>query len=183
MGHFLHFGAGPNQLPEPWQNLGGDHDIRKPLRFASDSASFIFAEHVLEHVPFLAGMGFLSECWRVLELGGVLRLSIPDVSRFVGNFTDGGYELNGRSGEYARALHLDSPREALQKLLTGYGHQCAWTEASLAGALVATGFQRVDSCTYGTTPLPGGLSQIDGHHKSVGIVAAALESSILEARK
>lgn len=186
MGHFLHFGAGPNQLPEPWQNLGGDHDIRKPLRFGSGSASGIFAEHVLEHVPFLAGMGFLGECWRVLDAGGVVRLAIPDAARFVREFDHQSWRFNWSSREYADGLSIRGSlgsREAVTQLLTGYGHQSAWTVATLAAALLACGFEEVYRCNYGSTPRPTGLSGIDGHHKAVGLQVATLETSILEARK
>ena len=68
-GWFLNFGAGPNQLSEPWQNLDPTHDIRKRLRFENGSVAAILAEHVIEHVPFLQVLGFFQECLRVLEPG------------------------------------------------------------------------------------------------------------------
>ena len=82
-GLFLNFGAGPNQLPEPWQNLDPTHDIRKRLRFENGSVAAILAEHVIEHVPFLQVLGFFQECLRVLEPGGMLRIAFPDIGRFL----------------------------------------------------------------------------------------------------
>ena len=79
MNHHLHFGAGQNQLPEPWQNLDASHDIRKPLRFDNDTAAAVMAEHVIEHVSYFYALLFLGEAFRVLKPGGVLRVGFPDV--------------------------------------------------------------------------------------------------------
>jgi SAM-dependent methyltransferase len=189
MDSFLNFGAGPNQLPQPWQNLGPTHDIRKQLKFENESAAAILAEHVIEHVPFLQGLGFLKECLRVLKPGGVLRIAFPDVGRFLTSrsmectfnaaapgYADGlasrpGLELPGKPPERTRA--------ALWQLLTGWGHQTAWTEHSAAGALLVVGFSHVCRCPYGYGELEG----VDGHHRDVGPELARLESTILEARK
>jgi len=103
MALFLNFGAGPNQLPPPWQNLNAEHDIRKPLRFEDGSAQLILAEHVIEHVQFSQGYGFLYECFRVLAPGGSLRLAFPDVSRFVTS-PGGAFLFNSRAANYAQAL-------------------------------------------------------------------------------
>lgn len=189
MNHHLHFGAGLNQLPEPWQNLGATHDIRKRLKFESASAAAIVAEHVIEHVPFLQGLGFFRECLRVLQPGGVLRVAFPDISRFLVS-ESAEIELNAAAFCYANALaerpDLDLPaspagktRAALEQLLTGWGHQTAWTEPSAAGALLVAGFSEVRRRGYGC----GDLERVDGHHLDVGAELALLESTILEARK
>jgi len=185
----LHYGPGPNQLPDPWQNLGPAHDIRKPLKFENDSAAGIFAEHVIEHVPFLQGLGFFRECVRVLQPGGVLRIGFPDVGRFLTSeeselglnaaalcYADG---LAQRAGLDLPSLARDRVRAALGQMLCGWGHQTAWTEHSAAGALLVAGFSQVHRREYGHGELKG----VDGHHRSVGPELALLESTILEARK
>lgn len=198
MGLFLHFGAGPNQLPPPWQNLTAEHDIRRPLRFELDSASAILAEHVIEHVSFVQGFAFLDECRRVLEPGGVLRLGFPDVGRFLlgpierPELTRSTFELGARAFQYAEELErrgvVSYPHEAdraararagLRLLLKGFHHQCAWTEATAAGVLLALGFRDVRRCDYGA----GELGHCDGHHKDAGRELATLETTIFEAHK
>jgi hypothetical protein len=185
----LHFGAGLNQLPEPWQNLGPAHDIRKRLKFETSSARAILAEHVIEHVPFLQGLGFFRECWRILRPGGVLRVGFPDVGRFL-LCVSGELEFSMAALVYANALAeregSDLPtapprrvRAALEQLLTGWGHQAAWTEQTAASSLLVAGFSEVRRCAYGQ----GELGAIDGHHLDVGAELALLESTILEARK
>ncbi len=187
-GLFLHFGCGANLLPEPWQNLDASHDIRKPLRFDKGSARAIFAEHVIEHVPYLQALGFFRESLRVLEPGGVLRIAFPDIGRFICSDVDT-FAFTRSARAYAQALSerpgmgFGPPdflvHQALLCLLSGWGHQMAWTEDSAAGALLVTGFSKVRACEYGF----GVLSGIDGHHFDVGAEIAQLESSILEATK
>ena len=189
MGLFLNFGPGLNQLGEPWQNLDPTHDIRKRLKFDSNSAAAILAEHVIEHVPFLQALGFFQECLRVLEPNGVLRIAFPDVGRFmVSQWPE--FALNKAALRYAEGLSvrpqmefagtpLEQTRAALWQMLTGWGHQTAWTDRSAAGALLVVGFKHVCLRDYGC----GELKNVDGHHRDVGPELALLESTILEARK
>lgn len=78
---FLHLGCGEHRLPPPWENYDREVNICQRLPIGDGDAQFIFAEHVIEHVPFLDGIHFLRECHRALTLGGVLRLSFPDMTR------------------------------------------------------------------------------------------------------
>jgi hypothetical protein len=199
MGHFLNFGPGPNMLPEPWQNLEPNHDIRKRLRFGDDTCTAVLAEHVIEHVSFLQGYLFFHECLRVLEPGGILRLAFPDISRFVEAWAPvdalgpvHNYRLQPRALQYAQALSKkpngewsaglsdsDLARHGLLRMLTGWGHQMAWTHESAAGVLLAVGFSSVQRFPYNKGKLPG----VDGHHRDVGPELAEVESTVLEATK
>jgi len=196
MGLFLNFGAGPNQLPEPWQNLNAEHDIRKPLKFADGSVSFILAEHVIEHVPFLQGWGFIRECLRVLKPEGVLRLAFPDISKFIATSLPGSPDsyceiksFDVSAKHYADALRERHPAvanrgplAAMASLLVGWEHQCAWTLHSGAGVLLATGYRHVTETPYGWSDFPE-LMGVDGHHRDVGQEVAELETTVLEAIK
>lgn len=193
MAHFLNFGPGLNELPEPWKNLDPSHDIRKRLRFESGSVRAILAEHVVEHVPFLAALDFFGECWRVLEPAGVLRVAVPDASRFLrwrSVAADVRLEANASLARYAegfgqrpgKTFIRDAPnpeRAALRQMLTGWGHQMAWTELSLAAALWVSGF---DDVRYRLRN-EGQIEGVDGHHRDVGPELAELESTTLEATK
>lgn len=189
MGLLLNFGAGPNQLPAPWQNLNAEHDVRKRLKFADGAASGILAEHVIEHVPYLAGYGFLMECHRVLEPEGILRLCFPDPAALLA-IGVGGYELGPTADAYAAELArrpngeivrraTDKRRAGATMMLIGFHHQSCWTLYSAAAVLCTVGFSRVQSRRYGE----GMLAGVDGHHLDVGEPIALLETTILEAQK
>jgi predicted SAM-dependent methyltransferase len=81
----LNLGCGPCIKPG-WINVdswsaGADLqlDLRESLPFPDGCASFIHSEHFFEHLeyPFPART-FLLECCRILKLGGILSLGVPD---------------------------------------------------------------------------------------------------------
>lgn len=196
MGHFLHFGVGKNILHEPWQNLDASHDIRKPLRFDDNSATAIMLEHVIEHVPYKQGIAFFTEALRVLEPAGVLRISFPDVSRLIGrlyNFKmpkqDPELVFSPEAKRYAEALEQRSlpgstpsdltTRAAIAMLLSGWGHEMAWTRETVGACLLTTGYSAVHVRAY----QEGLYGYCDGHHQEVGLDIAMAETTALEATK
>jgi predicted SAM-dependent methyltransferase len=57
------------------------HDVRQPLPFASGSFDAVFHSHLLEHLPTERVFAFLTDCWRVLRPGGILRVAVPDLEQ------------------------------------------------------------------------------------------------------
>jgi len=98
----LNVGCGPNVVPG-WINIDMVRgpsvvlwDIRKKLSFDDNSAEIIFAEHVFEHLDANGGAEaylssdaefFLSECYRCLMPGGVLRIVVPDAGLYLKLYT------------------------------------------------------------------------------------------------
>jgi SAM-dependent methyltransferase len=54
-------------------------DATKRFPFPDASFDAIACEHLIEHVSYAEGQVMLRECRRILKLGGVLRLSTPDL--------------------------------------------------------------------------------------------------------
>ncbi len=133
----LHFGAGPNKLPWPWENYDSDIDIRKRLPMSDSSASFILAEHVIEHVEFREGLSFLGECRRVLIRGGVLRLAFPDITRPIDVEAYRASFLEYYDGK------LDSIDDVRYSILTDWDHKSCWTQEMAKQVLLAAGFRPV----------------------------------------
>lgn len=173
----LHFGCGPNKLPSPWQNFDRDVDIAKPLPFEDCSAACIFAEHVIEHVPFVDGLGFLTECRRVLVHGGVLRFGFPDVTRITNEESVQSY-LQYLRGRRRRA---EGRADVFRFIMADSGHRSCWTREMGEAAVVAMGFRVVASPNYGESFFLDTLRGVDGHHKTSSV--AHLETTVLEAQK
>ncbi|MEO8559782.1 MAG: methyltransferase domain-containing protein [Rhodospirillales bacterium] len=55
-------------------------DAGKRLPFGNDSLAFVFAEHMIEHVPHAVGSRLAAEVHRVLRPGGVFRVATPDLA-------------------------------------------------------------------------------------------------------
>ena len=56
--------------------------------FPDGSFQYIFAEHVIEHVPWEGGLAMLQECYRVLATGGKIRIVTPNLTKFIQLLTD-----------------------------------------------------------------------------------------------
>ena len=171
----LHLGCGPNILPG-WRNYDIEMDIRLPLPFPDESLSFVFAEHVVEHVTPAEAWNFLKEVRRVLKPGGAARIIVPCVE-LISRRHDAHYAefLSSRTGGEG------SLEAAMHSIILEWGHQAIWTVEALHVLLGALGF-RTATATPGRSPFDE-FSGIDGHASSIGVHANWVESGIVEAVK
>jgi SAM-dependent methyltransferase len=97
----LQLGAGGND-PPGWLNSDiepGDKEVyldattRYP--FPDGSFQYAFSEHMIEHVPWEAGVMMLRECYRVLAKGGKLRIVTPNLGKFI-QLLDGNPDAHGQ---------------------------------------------------------------------------------------
>lgn len=145
----LHVGSGDKRL-EGWVNIdlkrlpGVDvvADVTQGLRFSGAEA--VFAEHFLEHLAVEDALGFLLEVHRVLQPGGWLRLSTPNLDWVWLTH----YRLDAEAAE--------KPLMAvkLNRAFHGWGHRFVWNREILAEALAACGFDDLRWCRYGESDLP-----------------------------
>ena len=84
----LQLGSGGNPKPG-WINVdlfanGADValDLREELPFPSNVASFVYSEHLFEHLEYPHdAKRFVSEVFRVLQPGGTFSIVVPDASK------------------------------------------------------------------------------------------------------
>jgi hypothetical protein len=55
------------------------HDLRKGIPFAAETVDIVYHSHLLEHIDYEQVNMFLEEIQRVLKVGGIQRLVIPDL--------------------------------------------------------------------------------------------------------
>ena len=55
------------------------HDVRKPLPFADMTFEAAYALHIIEHLTPAEAASLVSELYRVLRPGGIIRISTPDL--------------------------------------------------------------------------------------------------------
>jgi predicted SAM-dependent methyltransferase len=89
----LHVGCGTNKLPG-WVNIDGVegckpdlvHDLSQPLPYEALSADELKAEGVLEHFDKYMRYVVVSDWVRVLKVGGLLHLELPDFDKLLWRF-------------------------------------------------------------------------------------------------
>lgn len=59
-------------------------DLREPLPFPDRCAATAYSEHFFEHLDYPgAAERFLEECHRVLDVGGMISIGVPDTERIL----------------------------------------------------------------------------------------------------
>jgi SAM-dependent methyltransferase len=58
-------------------------DIRKGISYPNQSFDAVYSSHLLEHLSQGEAFGLVGECFRVLKVGGILRVVVPDLEAIV----------------------------------------------------------------------------------------------------
>lgn len=128
----------------------------EPLPIPDDRYDFIFAAHVLEHVPWFKAEDALKEALRVLKPGGKIEIWVPNFQYLVDQYK------NRQCGDPWRKHNPDdNPMTWLNGRLFTYGpapnwHLAAYDFAYLIYRLVNSGFEnvmRLDRVNERTFPL------------------------------
>jgi SAM-dependent methyltransferase len=70
-------------LPHPQGRPIRHYDIRKPLPFPDDTFDAMYALHIIEHLTPEEANRFVAEVYRILQPGGIFRVSTPDLESAV----------------------------------------------------------------------------------------------------
>ena len=186
MNRWLHLGCGNHKLPEPWENFDKEVDLREKLPFQNGVAQYIFAEHVIEHLPFRDGLYFLTECHRVLAKEGVFRFSFPDMTKIgIDALPLYAQHLKKETGKDVHNIE-----EVWLSIATDWEHRSVWTAEIARRLIIGVGFDKVMSFPVYGKPFPSygksshpNLHGIDGRHLSEGLELARAETTVIEAVK
>ena len=90
MERLLNLGCGsafhPDWINIDFHNHGGSvlaYDLRLGIPLPDATVDVVYHSHVLEHFTREGGVTFLTECFRVLRPGGLLRIAVPDLENIV----------------------------------------------------------------------------------------------------
>lgn len=106
-------------------------DITKPLPFPDAAFSSIFCEEVIEHIDRERGLAMLRECYRILQPGGVLRITTPDLGYFA-----------------SRVSSDDMKGEEINRIFYCHGHRHIYSRKALFNVMVSAGFEAIYFSSY-----------------------------------
>lgn len=136
----LHLGCGEIHL-DGWVNIDIEstnadliHDLRNPLPFDTDSVSYIYAEHFIEHLSQADAKALLSECHRVLRDKGAIRLTTPNLAFLLSTYFSG--DLQEWSEYWVPATKAHMVNEGMRS----WGHQFIYDAEELARFIFECGF-------------------------------------------
>ena len=169
-GLLVNIGPGPN-AKQGWVNLdiakkGGVncvYDCRKSLPFEDNSVKGIFMEHCLEHIDYTEEVPhFISEVYRVLEPGGVIRIIVPDMEKYLRAYCEADWEqlkdirpLNDALEDHWFKCRYRTKMELINMLFRqGFEHKYGYDFETLSFVLKKYGFDEVIHQTYGKSKMP-----------------------------
>lgn len=84
----LELGSGPKKGINGWTTVdlcGSDinHDLRKGIPLPDGRVDRIYSSHMFEHIPYNELLKFINECHRVLKVGGVLSVCVPNSELYI----------------------------------------------------------------------------------------------------
>lgn len=145
----LHLGCGKRDFGSDWVHIdAGDfphvtsHDI-VGLPFDDASCDLIYASHVLEYFDREEVIPILAEWHRVLKLGGIIRLAVPDFRAMARLYIDSRRDIN------RVAWQIESFLGPLYGKMTPSGcehsiyHKTVYDFRSLRELLILIGFCRI----------------------------------------
>jgi predicted SAM-dependent methyltransferase len=190
----LQIGAGPNNLPG-WLNTDIEPregqaflDATKPFPIPDNSLNYVYAEQVIEHLPFESGMVMLRESYRTLAPGGKLRIATPDLRQLVALFDQDDTEAERRfmtallKMERLSVKEPERPLFVMNTYFHAWGHQFLYDNQSLQSALESVGFRNVRFLRHNESDDPE-LRNVERHIYSIGSDIDEYATMIVQASK
>ena len=134
----------------------------------------IYTSHMFEHLDRQEAQAFLREAIRVLAPGGIIRISVPDLSKIANQ-----YISSGDADRFVERLNIVSPkpktwRRVIKDIVVGpRKHHWMYDGPSLCRLLISVGFQNPTVLPPGRTtiPDPGALDLYERRDESLYVEA------------
>ena len=139
------------------------YDCRRGLPFAEGAVKYIFTEHFFEHIDYLEeAPPFLTDCYRVLEANGIIRIIVPDVEKYIYAYCAEGWEqlanvrpLRPDHTDVHFGSRFSTKMEVLNAVFRQYfEHKYAYDFDTLELALRRAGFSDIHKQAFGKSLSP-----------------------------
>ncbi len=149
------------------------------------SIHYIFGEHVIEHLNYDDGLLMLRECYRVLAPGGKIRLSTPNLMKYIQLFQEPKTEEVQAYIRRKIEAHVwpESSRPELMILnleMRSFGHQYLYDPRALSDRLAQSGFRMIAEFPPGESDDPQ-LRGVEIRHANSWRGLNDFESMVLQA--
>ena len=159
---YLHVGCGDSILDgflntDVFTNTLADSgvDLRFPLPFQDASFRGIYAHHVVEHLSYDNARFFFKEARRVLNTGGIFRVVVPDVEKFIKKYIEYPDSSNSTAlliPEWHHSPEWQTSLEVLDYVFRDNyfnQHRSAWDFYTLNYRLEEAGFKEIQQVECG----------------------------------
>lgn len=191
----LHIGAGENIL-DGWFNadIAPDNkkiwylDASRAFTIEDKTFDYIYNEHIIEHLTFSEGAMMLSECKRILRVGGKIRIATPNLLKFIGLFEHGEDAIKINYIKWATERYLPCFAKSnkynktiiFNNFVRAWGHQFIYDPVTLKDAMEEAGFIVITECALNESR-DENFRNVEMHDRSIGEEANRFETMVFEA--
>lgn len=170
----------------PASGINCVYDCRNHLPFPNESVKAIFCEHFFEHIDYTEEVpDFLSECYRVLQPGGVIRIVVPDGAKYLRAYCSGGWDelsqtrpLDLNHTDTQLHCQYNTPMELINVVFrNGFQHKFIYDHETLEFLLRRYGFSQVERQEFGQTVLSE-LNLDAPHRRSESLYIEAIKTQV-----
>ena len=136
-------------------------NVTRGWPFSNEKFEAVFSSHVLEHLPLRGARVCLSESYRCLRRGGVLRISVPDLDKHIADFS--------REQAADWAINFFEANETSEKNM----HHFMYNFNSLSAMMREAGFQQVTRRDFQQGECPD-VQELDNRPESLFVEAVKL---------
>jgi predicted SAM-dependent methyltransferase len=120
-------------------------DITEPLPFEDGCVDWVYAEHLIEHVPLVDAINWLAEVRRILAPGGLLRITTPDLRAYAAGYLAENEKFFTRHRRILSVMRVGPPMPARRAYMVNqifylYGHRWIYDHDELRYALTQAGY-------------------------------------------
>ena len=151
----LHVGAG-NNVKLGWLNTDFNPttskvvhlDAKKLFPFENNVFDYIFIEHMIEHITYEQGLHMLSESYRVLDSGGKIRISTPNLDFLMDLYKEPKSKLQHdyiqwATQKFVKAAPFADSVFVINNFVRDWGHLFIYNEKILRSSLERAGFHNI----------------------------------------
>ena len=132
------------------------HDALEPYPIADGAFDFAYSEHFIEHVPRDGAVTWLREARRLLRPGGFVRLSTPDLRKYVEGYADPEGSFFARRRELLANMPQfrdgmpDTRGFVVNQIFRFFGHQWVYDLDEIRSVAAEAGFDpdAVKECSF-----------------------------------
>ena len=116
-------------------------NLTSPLPYEDSTVCFIYSEHFIEHLTLNEGLALLSECRRVLEPTGIIRIATPDLDYLMRK-----YFFFWKKQSWIKKYgytYLKTRAEMINLCFSEWGHKYLYNREELTRRLQEAGFRSI----------------------------------------
>lgn len=129
------------------KNLEWQLDLRYPLNCDNEVFDGIFTEHTLEHLYSDDARKLLLELYRILKKDSVIRITVPDIEKYVKYYNKNYNEYDAESFKN----RYKTGCSAIRNITQNYFHFSSWDFEELKRYLEEAGFRDIKKQDFGIT--------------------------------